>query len=463
MERNLVFKSLKRTHDMFASHHKDLPTLDDDTEKSLLSIKGRDEYGPIKRRVDANQIDGRQFKSKFDLLVEKERLEKERNVKSASQNGSVTTVATIDSNRDRSLQLASKAKQYKKGSELVLSSGVSIQPKQLTQMAKPQWHAPWKLMRVISGHTGWVRCLSVDHSNEWFATGSNDRMIKIWDLASGKLRLSLTGHISAVRGLEVSNRHSYLFSCGEDKTVKCWDLEYNKVIRHYHGHTNGVYCLSVHPTEDVLATGSRDTFCRLWDIRTKEQIGLLTGHSNAISCVRTQRSKPELITGSHDTTLRCWDIRTNKTMCTLTNHKKSVRALDLHHSESMFVSGAPDNIKQWENEDCKFLQNLEGHNAIINCLANNSDDVLVSGGDNGSMFFWDWSTGYNFQRTQVTPQPGSIDSENGIFAMSFDMSGTRLITAEADKTIKVYKENEEATEETHPLNWRPNIFKRNRY
>lgn len=150
-------------------------------------------------------------------------------------------------------------------------------------------------------------------------------------------------------------------------------------------------------------------------------------------------------------------------MCTLTNHKKSVRALDLHHSGEMFVSGAPDNIKQWENEDCKFVQNLEGHNAIINCLASNSDDVLVSGGDNGSMFFWDWKTGYNFQRTQVTPQPGSIDSENGIFAMSFDMSGTRLITAEADKTIKFYKENEEATEETHPLNWRPNIFKRNRY
>ena len=59
--------------------------------------------------------------------------------------------------------------------------------------------------------------------------GSADRIIKIFDLATGTLKLSLTGHISAVRGVIVSPRHPFLFSCGEDKQVKCWDLEYNKV------------------------------------------------------------------------------------------------------------------------------------------------------------------------------------------------------------------------------------------
>ena len=103
-------------------------------------------------------------------------------------------------------------------------------PRKPLTMPKPKWHPPWKLARVISGHLGWVRCVAVEPANEWFATGSNDRIIKIWDLASGQLKLSLTGHVSAVRGLAVSSRHPYLFSCGEDKQVKCWDLEYNKVI-----------------------------------------------------------------------------------------------------------------------------------------------------------------------------------------------------------------------------------------
>jgi pleiotropic regulator 1 len=62
----------------------------------------------------------------------------------------------------------------------------------------------------------------VEPGNQWFATGAGDRVIKIWDLASGELKLSLTGHISTVRGLAVSPRHPYLFSCGEDKV--CFPL-----------------------------------------------------------------------------------------------------------------------------------------------------------------------------------------------------------------------------------------------
>lgn len=45
-----------------------------------------------------------------------------------------------------------------------------------------------------------------------------------------------------------------------------------------------------------------------------------------------------------------------------------------------FASASPDNIKMWQFPDGNFMQNLQGHNAIINCLAVNSDNVLVSGG-----------------------------------------------------------------------------------
>lgn len=109
------------------------------------------------------------------------------------------------------------------------------------KLVTPEWHPKWKLYRVISGHSGWVRCIDVDPTNQWFVTGSNDRVIKFWDLAKGKLKLSLTGHINTVRSVIISPRHPYLFSCGEDKMIKCWDLEQNKVVRHYHGHLSGIY------------------------------------------------------------------------------------------------------------------------------------------------------------------------------------------------------------------------------
>jgi pleiotropic regulator 1 len=74
-----------------------------------------------------------------------------------------------------SASASSKAITLFSGQQYALTS----QKKSLITMPKPQWHAPWKLYRVISGHLGWVRCIDVDPSNEWFATGAGDRIIKV--------------------------------------------------------------------------------------------------------------------------------------------------------------------------------------------------------------------------------------------------------------------------------------------
>ncbi|KAI4115122.1 MAG: hypothetical protein LQ345_004229 [Seirophora villosa] len=325
------------------------------------------------------------------------------------------------------------------------------------QQPKPEWHAPWKLMRVISGHLGWVRALAVEPGNEWFASGAGDRTIKIWDLASGSLRLTLTGHISTVRGLAVSPRHPYLFSCGEDKMVKCWDLEQNKVIRHYHGHLSGVYTLALHPTLDVLVTGGRDGVARVWDMRTRSNIHVLSGHKQTVTDLLCQATDPQVITSSLDSTVRMWDLAAGKTMGVLTHHKKGVRALAAHPTEWTFASASTGSVKQWKCPEGAFMQNFEGQNAIINTLSVNEDNVLFSGGDNGSISFWDWKTGHRYQHLDTTAQPGSLEAETGIMSSTYDQTGLRLVCGEADKTIKVWKQDEEATPETHPLDWRPTL------
>ncbi|PFH63348.1 hypothetical protein XA68_13805 [Ophiocordyceps unilateralis] len=325
---------------------------------------------------------------------------------------------------------------------------------------KPEWHPPWKLMRVISGHLGWVRSLTVEPDNKWFASGAGDRTIKLWDLVEGTLLLTLTGHISTVRGLAVSPRHPYLFSCGEDKMVKCWDLETNKVIRHYHGHLSGVYSLSLHPTLDVLVTGGRDGVARVWDMRTRSNIHVLSGHTQTITDVKCQEADPQVITGSLDSTVRLWDLAAGKTMGVLTHHKKGVRALALHPSEFTFASASTGSIKQWKCPEGAFMQNFEGQNSIINTLSVNQNNVFFSGGDNGSMSFWDWKSGHRFQALDTTAQPGSLDAESGIMSSTFDRSGLRLICGETDKTIKIWKPDDQATAETHPLQWTPSMTRR---
>ncbi len=68
---------------------------------------------------------------------------------------------------------------------------------------------------------------------------------------------------------------------------------------------------------------------------------------------------------------------------------------------------------------------------------------------------YDWKSGNRFQAGISPVQPGSLESESGIFGLAFDKSGSRLASAEADKSVKMWREDEEATPETHPINFRP--------
>lgn len=149
--------------------------------------------------------------------------------------------------------------------------------------------------------------------------------------------------------------------------------------------------------------------------------------------------------------MQCWDLVAGKVRSVLTHHKKAVRAIVNHPRQFSFVSGAADHIKKWSLPDGVFQHNFDGHDSIIDALAINEDGVLVSGGDDGTMQFWDYDTGYCFQKTRTKVQPGSLESEAGVFAMAFDRSGCRLITTEADKTIKIYGEDTTASPESNPI------------
>ncbi|CAD6196397.1 unnamed protein product [Caenorhabditis auriculariae] len=459
---NLVFRSVKRTQDLFADEYFHCPVLPDENSKLVSSIKRKYEYGSVIKQVDEAK------RKKEDEMLQLPASQPTVATGTVLLNSSGTLAIT-----DGTGKLVNPETQPKGqilpllpvGSQSKAEDNTtrSLLPSRAPMMMKPKWHAPWVLYRVLSGHTGWVRAVDVEPQNQWFASGGGDRIIKIWDLASGQLKLSLTGHISQVRAVKISPRHPFLFSGGEDKQVKCWDLEYNKVIRHYHGHLSAVQALSIHPTLDVLVTCARDSTARVWDMRTKAQVHCFAGHTNTVADVVCQASEPQVITASHDSTVRLWDLAAGRSMCTLTHHKKSVRALALHPRLYMFASASPDNIKQWKCPKGEFMQNLSGHNAIVNSLSCNEDGVLASGGDNGSLCFWDWRSGFCYQRMQTKPQPGSIDSEAGIYATCFDKTGLRLITAEADKTIKMYKEDDTATEETHPIVWRPEIIRKKGY
>ncbi|EYU29196.1 hypothetical protein MIMGU_mgv11b023931mg [Erythranthe guttata] len=61
------------------------------------------------------------------------------------------------------------------------------------------------------------------------------------------------------------------------------------------------------------------------------------------------------------------------------------------------------------------VDTVSRQNSIISVAAVNDE-----GGDNGSLWFWDWESGRNLQEAKTVVQLGLLDCEAGIYSVPFD-------------------------------------------
>ncbi len=97
-----------------------------------------------------------------------------------------------------------------------------------------------------ASHTNTIYCLQLythpETGNQVLFTGSKDRTIKEWDLATGAVLRTIEGvHEGSV--LSICVHGDYLASAGSDSNVVVWDLVENKVVKVIDDHEDSVLCV----------------------------------------------------------------------------------------------------------------------------------------------------------------------------------------------------------------------------
>lgn len=142
-------------------------------------------------------------------------------------------------------------------------------------------------------------------------TGSDDKLVKVWEAQTGRLLLTLRGHEAGVQGASFLPSGTRILTCSLDHSIRLWDSESGREISKlppHLGHISPVRCCAVSADDRVVATGGDDDFIRVWDLRGNQLARKLISHSRPILDVTFSCDGSSILSGSLDRSARLWDL-----------------------------------------------------------------------------------------------------------------------------------------------------------
>ncbi|ORX60478.1 WD40 repeat-like protein [Hesseltinella vesiculosa] len=212
---------------------------------------------------------------------------------------------------------------------------------------------------VCIGHTESVGAVAIARkSNQFMITGGQDRTIKYWNLRD--LNFSVTSsaeplphakalythqaHDKDINTISVAPNDRVFATGSQDKLAKVWNVDTGELLGTCKGHKRGVWCVRFSTAEQVLATSSGDKTVKIWSLKDFSCLKTFEGHSNSVLSVDFLTAGLQLVSSGSDGLVKVWTIKTNECVSTLDNHTEKVWTLAVRKDEKFIASGGADSV-----------------------------------------------------------------------------------------------------------------------
>jgi WD40 repeat protein len=193
------------------------------------------------------------------------------------------------------------------GSALAVASGAAGTAGEVRLYNNPTPNA--QPMHTIKAHQDLIYDLTFSPDGKTLASCGYDRLIHLWDVATGKPLRDLKDHSDAVYSVAFSPDGTLLASAAADRAVKVWDVASGKRLYTLADATDWVYTLAWHPQGRLLAAAGVDKSIRVWEITNQAGriVHSVFAHTGPVTRIAYGADGKTLYSVSEDRVLKAWD------------------------------------------------------------------------------------------------------------------------------------------------------------
>jgi WD40 repeat protein len=284
-------------------------------------------------------------------------------------------------------------------------------------------------VNTIAAHDGQVRSIAFSPDGKRLATAGTDKLVRTWEVESGKRLVNFEGHTDKVTAVAFSPDGKMLASCGNDTTARLWDSASGKSQRTLK-HDSWLERVAFSPDGKSLAiAGGWGGKVHLWDLTAGGDKPRWVGRQPLSISVAFSPDGKKLAGAGWECAVRVWDVATGKEegAAPAGGHSGWVTAVAVLPDGKRIVSAASDGVViVWDAARGRELRRLEGHKERVQCLAVSPDGKTVaSGGRDKMVRLWDVASGREVAK---------IEAGGLVHGLAFAPDGKRLTSVSGNDT-----------------------------